>query len=218
MYGNAILLAQSYVPSNNSARVEFWAAVGAVFGAFLFFRGFSMLRIKRLILNTPSSKIRSASMGLVEITGMATGPHTIPAGITGEPCFYYRAMAWQLRQSGRSNQWRKVADESLYVPFFVEDSTGRMLVNPQGAELDVHRNFKDEIGESLFANRDTMPEISPCTCCAMVWQAPMPHGSRNTASSPITRSSFSERSAQTTRVVSGNQLCGTVPESRSSPG
>jgi hypothetical protein len=158
MYGNAILLAQSYVPSNNSARVEFWAAVGAVFGAFLFFRGFSMLRIKRLILNTPSSKIRSASMGLVEITGMATGPHTIPAGITGEPCFYYRAMAWQLRQSGRSNQWRKVADESLYVPFFVEDSTGRMLVNPQGAELDVHRNFKDEIGESLFANRDTMPE------------------------------------------------------------
>ena len=97
-------------------------------------------------------------MGLVEITGLATGPHTIPAGITGEPCFYYRAMAWQLRQSGRSNQWMKVADESLYVPFFVEDSTGRMLVDPQGAELDVHRNFKDEIGASLFASRDMMPE------------------------------------------------------------
>src|SRR3984957_19773545 len=97
-------------------------------------------------------------MGLVEITGMATGPHTIPAGITGEPCFYYRAMAWQLRQSGRSKQWRKVADESLYVPFFLEDSTGRMLVDPQGAELDVHRNFKGEIGGSLFASRDMMPE------------------------------------------------------------
>jgi len=97
-------------------------------------------------------------MGLVEITGMATGPHTIPAGITGEPCFYYRAMAWQLRQSGRSKQWRKVADESLYVPFFPEDSTGRMLVDPQGAELDVHRNFKGEIGGSLFASRDMMPE------------------------------------------------------------
>jgi hypothetical protein len=158
MYWNAILLAQSHVSSNNSARVEFWAAVGSVFGAFLFFRGFSMLRIKRLILNTPSSKIRSASMGLIEITGMATGPHTIPAAITGEPCFYYRALAWQLRQSGRGKQWMKVADESLYVPFFVEDSTGRMLVNPQGAELDVHRNFNDEIGGSLFASRDMMPE------------------------------------------------------------
>ena len=130
MSWNAILLAQSYVSPNNSARVEFWAAIGAVFGAFLFFRGFSMLGIKRLILNTPSSKIRSASMGLVEITGMAKGPQTIPAGITGEPCFYYRAMAWQLKQSGRSRQWMKVADESRYIPFFVEDPTGRMLVNP----------------------------------------------------------------------------------------
>jgi hypothetical protein len=158
MNWNAILLAQSYVSTSYGARIEFWAAVGAVFGAFLFVRGFSMLCTKRLILNTPSSKIRSASMGLVEITGMAKGPHTIPAGITGDPCFYYRAMAWQLKQSGRSNQWRKVADESLYVPFFLEDSTGRMLVNPQGAELDIHRNFKDEIGVSLFASRDMMPE------------------------------------------------------------
>jgi hypothetical protein len=31
-------------------------------------------------------------------------------------------------------------------------------VNPQGAELDVHRNFNDEIGTSLFASRDLMPE------------------------------------------------------------
>jgi hypothetical protein len=158
MFWNTILLAQSYVLSNNSARVEFWAAVGAGFGAFLFYRGFSLLRMKRLILNTPSSKIRSASMGLVEITGMTKGPRTIPAGVTGEPCFYYRAIAWQRRQSGRTNQWMKVADESLYVPFFVEDSTGRMLVNPQGAELDVHRNFKDEVGASLFTSRDMMPE------------------------------------------------------------
>jgi hypothetical protein len=158
MYRHAIFLAQSYVSSNHGARIEFVAAVGVFVGVLLFFRGFHMLRMKRLILDTPSSKIRSASMGLVEITGMAKGPRTIPAGITGEPCFYYRAMAWQLRQSGRSSQWRKVADESLYVPFFVEDSTGRMLVNPQAADLDIHRNFKDEIGASMFASRDTMPE------------------------------------------------------------
>ena len=54
MNRNAIPLAQSYVSSTNSARVEFWAAVGAMFGAFLFVRGFNMLCTKRLILNTPS--------------------------------------------------------------------------------------------------------------------------------------------------------------------
>lgn len=147
------ILAQVYSSSDSGARIEFWAAIGAVFGVVLFVRGFKMLRFKRLILSTPSSKVRSAAMGLVELTGMARGPHTIPAGITGEACFYYRAMAWQLRQSGRSSQWMKVADESLYVPFFIEDSTGRMLVNPRGAELDIHRNFQDEIGTSFFASR-----------------------------------------------------------------
>jgi E3 Ubiquitin ligase len=140
------------------AKLQLWAGVGALVGLFLFWRGFSMLRCKRIILNTPSSKVRSASMGLVEISGMAKGPRTIPAGLTGEACYYYRAMAWQLRQSGNNRQWKKVADESLYVPFFVEDATGDMLVDPQDAELDIHRNFKDEVGDSLFSSGALVPD------------------------------------------------------------
>lgn len=154
-FGTVLLL---YTRQSDMAKLQFWAAVGAIAGVFLFLRGFSMLRCKRLIMNTPSSKIRSASMGLVEISGTAKGPQTVPAGITGEACYYYRAMAWQLKQPGRNSQWKKVADESLYVPFFIEDATGDALVDPQGAELDIHRNFKDELGGSFFGGRDMMPE------------------------------------------------------------
>jgi hypothetical protein len=111
-----------------------------------------------MILNTPASKIRSASMGLVELSGMAEGPQTIPAGITGEACYYYRAIAWQLEQSGRSREWKKVADESLYVPFFINDATGRMLVDAAGADMEVHRNFRDEFNSSFFGSRDMLPE------------------------------------------------------------
>jgi len=154
----ALLASTSSVTvSTDTGKLEFWAAVGAVAGVVLFIRGFIMLREKRIIMNTPSSKIRSAAMGLVEINGAARGPRTIPAGITGEPCYYYRAMAWQLRQSGKNESWKKVADESLYVPFFVDDSTGRLLVDPQGAELDIHRNFKDELGGSFFRTNSLMP-------------------------------------------------------------
>jgi hypothetical protein len=96
-------------------------------------------------------------MGLVEISGMACGPQTIPAGITGDACYYYRAIAWQLKQNGKNQEWKRVADESLYVPFFVEDPTGRMLIDPAGADLDVHRNFKDEIGTAFFSTRELMP-------------------------------------------------------------
>ncbi len=143
--------------STGMGRLEFWAGIGAIFGIVLFFRGFQMLRYKRLILNTPASKIRSASMGLVEVTGTARGPQVIPAGITGDPCYYYRATAWKLKQNGNNRDWQRVADESLYVPFFVDDSTGQMLVNAQGAQLDVHCNFKDEIRSSFFGGKDMVP-------------------------------------------------------------
>jgi len=86
--------------SSNVISLPFWAGLGALAGVYLFVQGFRMLRFKRLVLNTPSSKVRSASMGLVELSGVANGPTTIPAGITGEACFYYRAVASQLKGSG----------------------------------------------------------------------------------------------------------------------
>jgi len=133
-------------------RLAAYAAIGIVAGIVLFYRGFRMLQFKRLVLNTPFSKIRSASMGLVEVSGTAVGPQTIPAGITGAACYYYCATAWELRQSGNNRQWKKVAEETLYVPFFVDDSTGRLMVDPQGADLDVHRTFRDEFDKSLFGS------------------------------------------------------------------
>jgi hypothetical protein len=134
------------------------ALVGAIAGVFLFFQGFRMLRFKRLILNTPLSKIHSASIGLVEVTGTPVGPQTLSAPITGDPCFYYRARAWQWEEAGKDSKWRQVLDESMYVPFFLEDSTGKVLIDPQGAEMDVHRNFSDEIGTSFFGSRDLLPD------------------------------------------------------------
>jgi hypothetical protein len=134
------------------------ALLGAYSGIYLFLRGFRALQHKRLILNTPLSKIRSASMGLVEVSGMAKGPQTIRAGITGEPCYYYRARAWQQSDSGNRGEWQQVADETVGVPFFVDDGTGQMLVYPQGARLDIHRSFKEEYGGGFFKSRDLVPE------------------------------------------------------------
>lgn len=140
----------------------FWlvlmALLGAVGGVALFFRGFRMLQYKRLILDTPFSRIRSASMGLVEVSGMPTGPQTISAAITGDPCYYYRVKAWQWVESRNDHKWEQVLDESLSVPFFLDDSTGKVLINPQGAELDVHRNFTDEVQTSRFGKGSIIPE------------------------------------------------------------
>lgn len=151
-YTTATIAFLAVVSSRDQGKIIAWSIVGAAVGVFLFFRGFKMLQLKRLIQNTPTSKVRSASMGLVELSGMPVGPSTIPAGITGDPCYYYRATAWERTQSGNSSQWNQVAQESLFVPFFLQDDTGLMLVNAQGADMDVHRNFKDEFGSSLFSS------------------------------------------------------------------
>ena len=108
-------------------------------------------------MNTPASKIRSAAMGLVEVSGLAVGPYSIVAPITGMPCYYYRTMAWQWKQEGKNSKWVKVADESYHVPFFLEDNTGRVLVSPQGAEMEIHRDFHDEFSHSLFSSRLEIP-------------------------------------------------------------
>jgi hypothetical protein len=134
------------------------AVIGAFAGVYLFYRGFRLLQRKRLILNTPASRIRSASMGLVEINGLAVGPYAMPSPITGVPCYYFRTMAWQWQQQGKSSEWVKVADESLHVPFFVDDNTGSVLVDPQGAEMDIHRDYCDEFSTTLFSSSLGVPD------------------------------------------------------------
>lgn len=136
---------------------KFWAIVGAGAGVYLFYRGFQLLQRRRLILNIPASKVRSAALGLVEVSGQAIGPYTMPAPITAVPCYYYHTQAWELRQSGKNKQWHKVADESLHVPFYLDDNTGRLLVDPRGAEMDLHCDFHEEYRDSLFSSNLGMP-------------------------------------------------------------
>ena len=134
-----------------------WCTFGIAAGLYFFFRGFRTLQRKRLILDTPTAKIRSAAMGLVELNGLAIGPFTLTAPITAMPCYYYRTMAWQWRQEGKNKQWVKVADESLHVPFFLDDNTGRILVDPTGAEMDIHRDYHEEFSASFFSGVPDVP-------------------------------------------------------------
>lgn len=143
---------------SNPTGLLLWCAVGFWVGIYLFYRGFRLLQQRRLILDTPFSKIRSASMGMIEISGLAVGPYTMVAPLTSRPCYYYRTEVWEWKQSGRSQQWVKVAGECMHVPFFVDDNTGRILIDPRGAELDLHRDFREEFSNSFFSTKDPVPD------------------------------------------------------------
>lgn len=145
---------------NRPENVEIWAIAGICAGIYLFYRGFKLLARKRLIQNTPTSKIRSASVGLVEFNGLAEGPRTIKAPITSLNCFFYRSMAWEWRQSGKNSHWEKVVDESLHVPFYLNDNTGRILIEPEGAEMDIHRDLHAEYSNSIFSSKEVPGNIN----------------------------------------------------------
>ena len=142
---------------SDPAQLYFWCALGLCAGIGLFVYGFRLLQRRRLILDTPFSKIRSAAMGMVEISGLAMGPYTMIAPITERECFYFRTLVYEWKQQGKSKQWVKVAGECLHVPFFVDDNTGRMLIDPRGADLDLHRDIEQEFSDSLFTTKDPAP-------------------------------------------------------------
>src|SRR5256885_12641981 len=80
------------------------------------------------------------------------------APITGRSCFYYGTLVWEWKQRGKSKQWVKIAGECMHLPFFVDDNTGRLLIDPRGADLDLHRDFEQEFCDSFFTAKEPMPE------------------------------------------------------------
>ncbi|HWY20264.1 MAG TPA: hypothetical protein VNX26_03535 [Candidatus Acidoferrum sp.] len=150
-------LATLLLRSSNSGDLIVWCIIGLCIGLFLFFQGFRLLQRRHLIVNTPASKIRSAPLGLVELSGLAVGPYTMIAPITTRPCYYYRTIVSEWKQSGKSKRWVKVAAECMYVPFFLDDNTGKVMVDPRGADLDLHRDFQQEFCDGFFTTKEEAP-------------------------------------------------------------
>jgi hypothetical protein len=144
--------------SSSPGALLIWCLVGFCLGIGLFVYGFKLLLRRRLILDTPFSKIRSASMGMIEVSGQAVGPYTLVAPITERACYFYRTLVWEWKQQGRDKQWVKVAGECMHVPFFLDDNSGRMMIDPRGADLDLHRDFEQEFCDSFFTTKEPAPD------------------------------------------------------------
>jgi len=154
--GRTIMLTAAIVLSTNE-RFLVMPVIGVIAGVYWFYKGFRLLQRKRLILNTPASKIRSASMGLVEISGLATGPCVMTSPLKQVECYYYESTAWELRQRGKNSEWVKVAEENLHVPFYLDDSSDKVLVDPRSADLDLHCDFQEEYHRSVLFEGPEMP-------------------------------------------------------------
>ena len=109
-------------------------------------------RLKQRIENTPTSKARSAAMGMVEIHGRAQRAYALVAPISQQPCIYYRLKKYQ--RTRRDSQWRlSQVTSSGNVPFILADDSGTIQVDPSGANIQPTTKHEGFPGQSnvLFA-------------------------------------------------------------------
>jgi hypothetical protein len=122
------------------------AYFAAATGLCLFLLGVRLFARKRSLAPIPTSTVYAASPGRAAISGKATGPYTLSAPITGQCCYVCRTTVWQQSKLGGKTEWTKVAEETLHLPFFIKDASGQLLVEPLGAEFDLHPILHEEYG------------------------------------------------------------------------
>jgi hypothetical protein len=144
-----------------------YAAGGLVAGIVIFVKGIQWYGQKRMIDDTPTSKIRSIAMGLVEINGKvaADAKRILSSPFSGKDCVYYKYMVEEYRSSNKpamlptvvigenpnampsaGGGWVAIATQEERANFYLSDATGKVLVDPEGAKIDVPADYEFSSG------------------------------------------------------------------------
>ena len=129
--------------------VDFEIIISVLFivvGLGIFLYGFNRMHKYRLIQDTPTSKIRSMAMGLVELHGSVFADKHITSPFSRTECVYYSYTIKEYRKhttrdsEGKTRttyKWENVASGDRRIPFSAKDETGSVYVDPDDAEFNV---------------------------------------------------------------------------------
>ncbi len=137
---------------------HFWLFATAVWAAALvaFFAGWRYFRRLQVVEDTPKSLIRSAAQGYVELAGTSRlmPGEPILAPLTRTRCVWWAYKVEEYVSSGKSGHWQAISNEASGELFWVEDSTGRCVVDPEKAL--VYPSAKD-----VWYGKSATPEGGP---------------------------------------------------------
>jgi hypothetical protein len=132
-----------------------YAVFGVIVGIYFFLKGFGEWSEYNTISNTPTSKVEGIAAGFVEIYGeaLAKGNYLI-SPFCGEECVFYKYTVEEYRSHGKSSSWDIIRMGQSDSPFLVQDETGKIEINPKGAEFEVvdKRQYKLNTGDNTPEN------------------------------------------------------------------
>jgi len=124
-------------------------ALGFGAGLYWFFKGFRVYREYRVLADTPEIPIGSMAMGLVEIHGRAKANQTVASPVTQTPCCFYQVEIERWVTGKNGGHWSHAATDADGVRFYLEDASGKVLVDAHHAEYDLIRTAKVQTGGGL---------------------------------------------------------------------
>jgi hypothetical protein len=136
--------------SSSSDEGKFYLAVtvGFFFGLITFFKGFRAYRRYRLICDVPQIPIRSVPMGLVKVRGKATGAQVINSPVSHTPCLFYKVDIERWKSDQHGGSWSHYATDADGENFYLEDATGKVIIDAHGCDYDLQESSKRELASS----------------------------------------------------------------------
>ena len=145
-----------------------WSVALVVIAIVGFFFAFYFVSRKRVIEDTPTSKIRSAAQGYVELVGhghlMEGQPIISP--LTGTTCTWYEFKVEEKRQTGKRTEWKTIRKGISDELFLIKDETGQCVIDPEGAHVTVsnksvwHGNTASPMGMSTIRRQSNKPMLN----------------------------------------------------------
>jgi hypothetical protein len=102
----------------------------------LIYASFKSLKKARIIEDVPTSKIRSAHQGYVELIGIARQQEgqLVSATLTNSACLWYDYKI-ERYQGGKNSHWTTVEESSSEEFFELSDGTGECLIDPRRSDV-----------------------------------------------------------------------------------
>lgn len=147
---------------------EAWPVILGLISVISFFAWIGNQRRSRLILDTPTSKIVSASQGYVELTGRARQAHDTPllSKLTLLPCVWYRYIIERERSDNKGYDIveQGTSDDTI----LIDDGSGQCFIDPDYAEVitrhkQVWKKGDCRYTEYLLSPLDTLYAIGEFT-------------------------------------------------------
>ncbi len=110
---------------------------GFILGLYCIYTGLKKYPLLQKIEDTPTSKVSSVSVGLVELSGKARFIEPEKSPVNDTACVYWQVIVWHYCRRGRSMAWEEFYSTESKKPFYIEDETGKMLVSPEGAQIEI---------------------------------------------------------------------------------